>query len=510
MYLALTAWSVFESVLCTAVIFGWAQLVEILENEQYFLSYCEHEAKSNVTILPVNTNKSFEHVNTHTCTKQDGVLRMAYTTSVFACFASIFLSGKYLDMFGFRKTRLLASFIYLLAGLAMFVSTYGIHEMLFPGLLLTVIGGGSFISILVKVCGILPHRRYTAISVVNGAIDSSAVMFLLFKLCYNAGISFRTVVIVYYSFVFGQGMLFTFTIFPKDLPKTKETIENSESDKNYSGSSISANNGSEADSESQLKNENVSTETSEKMKENDLDYISIQENDEKISLLFIIKSPKFIFHTCFVSISSLRSFAFVGMINTTLKRLTNDEKKVDFYLTILGLIQFCGIVLAFIPGFLLDWSPAGKHRSFSIILSFILTATMSILLTIGLLIPVLELQIFNFFLYTIMRSFLYSTHGSFIIKDFPLYHAGALFGLSLLVSAVASLFQMLMFSLMEGPYNGDPTWVNVGLLVTQILVLVHPVYLWKCSKYEKKCDDHNIQELKTEAKIKNKNTSSKL
>ena len=183
MYLALIVWSVFESVLCTSVIFGWAQLLEILENEQYFLSYCDHEAKSNVTILQVNTNKSFynEHMNTRTCAEQDGVLRMAYTTSVFACFASIFLSGKYLDMFGFRKTRLLASFIYLLAGVAMFVSTYGIHEMLFPGLLLTVIGGGSYMSILVKVCGILPHRRYTAISVVNGAIDSSAVMFLLFK-----------------------------------------------------------------------------------------------------------------------------------------------------------------------------------------------------------------------------------------------------------------------------------------------------------------------------------------
>ena len=110
MYLALIVWSVFESVLCTAVIFGWAQFLEILENEQYFLSYCEHEAKSNVTILQVNTNKSFynEHIYTHTCAQQGSVLRMAYTTSVFACFASIFLSGKYLDMFGFKKARLLA------------------------------------------------------------------------------------------------------------------------------------------------------------------------------------------------------------------------------------------------------------------------------------------------------------------------------------------------------------------------------------------------------------------
>jgi hypothetical protein len=59
----------------------------------------------------------------------------------------------------------------------------------------------------------------------------------------------------------------------------------------------------------------------------------------------------------------------------------------------MGLIQFSGIVLAFIPGFLLDWSPAGRHRNFSVILSFIFTGTLSICLTVGLLIPVLELQV---------------------------------------------------------------------------------------------------------------------
>ena len=73
--------------------------------------------------------------------------------------------------------------------------------------------------------------------------------------------------------------MFTFTIFPEDLPNTKETIDNSDSDKNDSGSNISANNGSKTDSESQLKNENVSAKTREMIKENDLDYIAIQGSD---------------------------------------------------------------------------------------------------------------------------------------------------------------------------------------------------------------------------------------
>ena len=45
---------------------------------------------------------------------------------------------------------------------------------------------------------------------------------MLFQLCYNAGISFQTIIIVYYSFVFVHGLLFTFTIFPEELSRKTE------------------------------------------------------------------------------------------------------------------------------------------------------------------------------------------------------------------------------------------------------------------------------------------------
>ena len=72
---------------------------------------------------------------------------------------------------------------------------------------------------------------------------------------------------------------------------------------------------------------------------------------------------------------------------------------VDFYLTLFGIIQFTALIISLLPGFLLDWSPAGRHRSFSLILSFLITGSLSILLTVGVLIPVLELQV-NFIMYS--------------------------------------------------------------------------------------------------------------
>ncbi|XP_028416745.1 solute carrier family 43 member 3-like [Dendronephthya gigantea] len=375
-YICLVTWAVFESVISTSCLFGWAQLLEILHSEHYFASYCEtNEADSNKTISQLkNSNSSIGDDVSDTCARQDSLLILAYTLSAFAGSVSIFFGGKFLDVFGFTKTRVLTCFIYLLAGGTMFMSTYDLHELLFPGLLLTVIGGGFFMAVLVKVCGVLPQRRYMAVSIINGAIDSSAVVLLVFKLCFNAGVSFRSIIIVYYVFVFGQGILFTFTIFPKDLPVPEDTEED-----------VRESNSSKNENPEQFTCENAFI--SREVQENDKEQIQ-----DKTSLYSIIKSTKFVMHTSFVSIASLRSFSVIGMINSLLRRLADDFEEVDYYLTILGIIQFCGIILSFVPGFLLDWAPAGRHRNFSIILSFILTGLISILLTVGLLIPVLEFQ----------------------------------------------------------------------------------------------------------------------
>ncbi len=114
-----------------------------------------------------------------------------------------------------------------------------------------------------------PSIKYTGFSF-------SAI--ISFQFCYKAGISFKAIIIAYYSFVFGHGLLFTFTIFPKDLPgSTQKNISNSESNEKHSSSSDYCSNGSETDTNGRLKNlksENMSGEA----KNNGFENIQIQEN----------------------------------------------------------------------------------------------------------------------------------------------------------------------------------------------------------------------------------------
>lgn len=104
-YFGLTLWTIFESVICTGIIFGWANLLEVLEKERYFVSYCADNVGSNTT--HTNTSSS-SGSGAETCSEQNNVLRLVYTLSVFMSFTSVFLGGRFMDIFGFRLTRVLA------------------------------------------------------------------------------------------------------------------------------------------------------------------------------------------------------------------------------------------------------------------------------------------------------------------------------------------------------------------------------------------------------------------
>ena len=105
-YIALIIWSVFESVLSTAIMFGWAQLLVILESEEYFSSYCKNgEFHSNTSVLNINTSRNDTQ---KTCTQQDNLLNLAFTIALFSSYMSIFIGGRISDLYGFRSSRLIA------------------------------------------------------------------------------------------------------------------------------------------------------------------------------------------------------------------------------------------------------------------------------------------------------------------------------------------------------------------------------------------------------------------
>lgn len=99
-----TVFGIFEMVLFSGVIFGWANLVLILKEEKLFRDLCEE--KDN------NASTSIIHQKTDNeptvCGAQDERLALIFTLGVFAFNAAGFVGGSMLDKLGTRVVRLIA------------------------------------------------------------------------------------------------------------------------------------------------------------------------------------------------------------------------------------------------------------------------------------------------------------------------------------------------------------------------------------------------------------------
>ena len=96
-----TLFGIFEMVLFSGVVFGWANLVLILKEEEYFKDLCA-ESQTNSS-LPKTSND-----DTGKCGEQDERLALIFTLSVFAFNVAGFIGGALLDKLGTRFVRLTA------------------------------------------------------------------------------------------------------------------------------------------------------------------------------------------------------------------------------------------------------------------------------------------------------------------------------------------------------------------------------------------------------------------
>ncbi|XP_025089187.1 solute carrier family 43 member 3-like isoform X2 [Pomacea canaliculata] len=456
------------------------------------------------------------------CKSQDEQFNLVFSLATSINGVLSFPSGFLYDRLGTRISRIISIVSFTAGQLCLIFASSSSPHLLYPGFLGLVYGGYQILLTNLQISSLLPGLKSTVMSLYSGSYDTSSAVFLAFKAAYEGGFSINYMFIchsVLYLLIFTGSTFFLLPRMhiPSPLPpsyrlrsdvcrrlhaKTK-SANNTHAKMEYRidemGSAVLLESLAVTDVDGNNTHANHESVYPEKLDaaEEGEGLQSVQEKDGVIpsdgrptdSKTFrqVALSPLFITDLVWMCVQRLRSWIFVGMFNPWITRLAcGDKSLVSHYTSAYAAMQFFGIFTAPLSGRLMDRKIRGGdrygnpryERLHASIASFILNSTVSVLLTVGTLIPVLQLQYITCLLHTLHRSFLYGPNSAFVANAFPNEHFGKLFGITLTVSAVFSALQYPLFLIMQGPLNGDPFFINVFLLVLMLVSFVHPIYIW--------------------------------
>ncbi|XP_050192587.1 equilibrative nucleobase transporter 1 isoform X3 [Myiozetetes cayanensis] len=412
------------------IIFGWASLVFVLKELGYFRWLCQ----------PSPTN----HTQGLDCSAQDEQFSLVFTIGSFMNNFMTFPMGVVFDRFGTLAARLIAISLYAGGTLLVAFSTPELAVLLFPAMSMLSVGGILLI--------------LTNMQLLYAQGLSLQAMFLFLAAC-SAWHLLRTL------------FLMPRTRIPYPLPPAY----------NYGlqcpGRSRSYRTYEEKRPPGEDGPEEIPLEPP----------VPRGEAPPGMTFRACVCSWLFAWHVAWLSVMQLRHYLFIGTLNPLLERLSQgDFNAVSTYTNAFAFTQLCGVLCAPWNGLILDWHKRGKRRRpegargvladlHAAVVSLVVTVVQCLLFSVCAAVPILQVQFATFVLQVISRSFLYGGNAAFLAIAFPPQHFGKLYGLAMALSAVVALLQYPCVALLQGPLQGDPFYVNLGLIAVVLVAFVSPV-----------------------------------
>jgi hypothetical protein len=401
------------------------------------------------------------------CEDRDNTFGLVYTLGTTALVFTSGPAGLLVDKAGPTVSYALAGILAAVGLAAVGVANPNGTDILLPGLMMMGSGGMMAFMSSFSISFLFPAWQAMIITASNVFFDASSVLFLLFEHLHRNGVKRRE---LFVAFAVVLAFFFALTVVlwifhRKQLHAVQEKTKQSDT--------------------KQPDEEEGGTLKEEKSKE------QLQDDFKRKSALEQMRSVHFVLSMVFGCVHILKSNTYLGMNKQLLERLGDGDAPgsrhnghlfTTIFVASLPLSSFAIPVI----GWMLDKLPF-TSRSFCEMSTFDVVNNLGILHSLLTLVPVLEVQLLSFLVFTFYRAFLFSLISTFNANVFGVNTIGTIQGAVYSTAGIVNLLQYPMLIATNDPAlgNGDFSYLNAAFAV--LCVLLAFLIRWHAIEEQAQC-----------------------